>query len=250
MDWLGFRIEHKEQFHIISCHVLWRELCYYASLSPHVYQFQFLEQGLHCTPDLLRKELQAAIDHVDAGCAGILIGYGLCSNGLVGIQARTVKLVVMRGHDCITFLLGSKERYREYFDTHPGTYWYSPGWIDTSVQPGKERYERTLQHYVETYGEENAQYLMEATENWIHEYNNAAYVDLGFGDTERHRAFTRECAKWLHWNCEFLKGDPQLVKDFLTGPWDDERFLVVQPGETIVASHDEHVIAAQKSDGE
>ena len=229
-------------YHVIACHVLWRELCYFASLSPHTHQFTFLKQGLHNTPDLLRQELQGAIDRADGRAEAILIGYGLCSNGLVGIRARTKKLVAMRGHDCITFLLGSKERYREYFDTHPGTYWYSPGWIDTSTQPGKERYERVLKHYVETYGEENAKYLMDASENWMQNYNNAAYVDLGFGDSERYKAFTRECAEWLGWKCDFLEGDGRLVRDFLAGNWNERDYLVVEPGQVIVASHDENII--------
>jgi hypothetical protein len=246
MDWYGRRLNHGPKYFVISCHVLWRELCYYASLSRHVFQFHFLKQGLHSTPDILRRELQEAIDTVDSEFSAVLIGYGLCSNGLVGIEARDVKLVVMRGHDCITFLLGSKERYREYFDRHPGTYWYSPGWIDTSMQPGKDRYENILQHYVETYGEENAKYLMEASENWMHYYNNAAYVDLGFGDSAQHKAFTEECARWLGWQCDFLEGDPQLIRDFLEGNWDSDRFLVVNPGERIAASHDDQVIAARR----
>ena len=236
----------RRNFRIVSCHVLWRELCYYASLSPHVCQFNFLQQGLHCFPDELRKEVQRAIDEAGNECEAILLGYGLCSNGLVGVTARDTRLVVMRGHDCITFLLGSKEAYREYFDNHAGTYWYSPGWIDTSVQPGKERYEAELRHYVEIYGEENAEHLMETMEGWVRNYNNAAYVDLGLGDSSTHKAFTRECAEWLGWDHEFIEGDPQLVKDFLAGNWDDERFLVVEPGETIVASHDESTIIAAK----
>lgn len=238
----------KEILHVIACHVLWRELCYFASLSPRNHQFTFLKQGLHNTPELLRQELQAAVDRADGHCAAILIGYGLCSNGLVGIRPRTTRLVAMRGHDCITFLLGSKERYREYFDSHPGTYWYSPGWIDTSIQPGKERYDLVYRHYVETYGEENAQYLMDASENWRQSYNNAAYVDLGFGDSERYKAFTRECAEWLGWKSDFIEGDTRLVRDFLAGNWNDEDFLVVEPGQMIVASHDERVIEAVAAD--
>ena len=258
MEWYGAPLGTKAKRHIIACHVFWRELCHYAAESPHVYQFRFLKQGLHCVPDTLRVELQRAIDETedDYGRGGqdgvresidaILVGYGLCSNGVVGIQARTLPLVIPRGHDCITLLLGSKERYREYFDSHPGTYWYSPGWIDTSTQPSQERYERVLAHYTETYGEENARYLMEASENWMTAYNNAAYVDLGVGDAERYRAYTRECAAWLHWTCDFLRGDPGLIRRFLAGPWDEEDFLVVQPGETVVPSYDARVIRAER----
>ena len=248
MEWYGKELCPRDRFCIIACHVLWRELCYFGSLSQRTFQFMFLKQGLHCTPDLLRQELQAAVDVADPDNAALLLGYGLCSNGLVGIEARTKPLIVMRAHDCITFLLGSKERYREYFDSHPGTYWYTPGWIDTSTQPSQERYESVLQHYTETYGEENAKYLMEASENWMVTYNKATYVDLGFGDTEKYKEYTRTCAEWLKWETEFLQGDPTLVKQFLDGPWDNERFLVVQPGEKIVASHDEYVIAAAPID--
>lgn len=235
------------RFYIISCHVLWRELCHFAAVSRNVFELKFLEQGLHNTPDVLRTSLQAAIDETPDRCEAVLIGYGLCSNGIVGIVARDKPLVVMRGHDCITFLLGSKDWYREYFDAHPGTYWYSPGWIDTHTQPGQERYERLRRQYVEMYGEDNAEYLMETEQGWFQKYNNAAYVDLGFGDSEEYQRYTRACAEWLQWNCDMLQGDPLLVVDFLEGRWDEEDFLVVPPGHEIIASHDERIIAARAS---
>ena len=231
-----------EKYYIIGCHVLWRELCHFASISRNVFDLRFMKQGLHNYPDTLRKELQKAIDEVDDGYSAVLIGYGLCSNGLVGITARDKKLVIMRGHDCITFLLGSKERYREYFDGHPGTYWYSPGWIDSVSMPGKERHERTLQSYIEKYGKDNAEYLMEQQQGWYRNYSNAAYVDLGFCDTEEFKARTRECAQWLGWNCDILSGDPRLMMNFLEGNWDQEDFLVVEPGKTVVASHDNSIL--------
>jgi hypothetical protein len=58
-------------------------------------------------------------------------------------------MIIPKAHDCITLFLGSKERYRTYFDAHPGTYWYTPGWVECSVQPGKGRYELLRKEYVE-----------------------------------------------------------------------------------------------------
>ena len=234
------------RYKIIACHVLWRELCYYASQSRNVFDFHFLEQGLHCTPDILRKELQEAIDGVDGEYAAILIGYGLCSNGIEGIVARDTRLVVVRGHDCITHLLGSKERYRQYFDEHPGTYWYTPGWIDSGSQPGKERYDQTYQSYVEKYGEDNAQYLMEMEQGWFKEYTNAAYTDLCFGENDHYKEYTRQCAEWLGWNYDELQGDPTLMKNFVEGDWSSDDFLIVEPGQRIVASYDEGIIKAEE----
>lgn len=233
------------KYKIIACHVLWRELSYYAALSRNVFHFHFLQQGLHNTPDILRKELQTAIDAAAEGYDALLIGYGLCSNGIVGIAARGTPLVIMRGHDCITFLLGSRQRYREYFDAHPGTYWYSPGWIDTNSQPGRERYEQTRRAYGAQYGADNAEYLMATEQGWFKNYSNAAYVDLGFGDNQDYRQYTRECARWLGWHYDELRGDARLLRAFLEGQWNSEAFLIVQPGQRVIATHDEAIIRAQ-----
>ncbi len=234
------------KFHVIACQVLWREFCYFASLSPHEFTFNFLEQGLHNTPGLLLKTLQKACDEARP-CDAVLVGYGLCSRGVEGLQAKTNKLVLVRAHDCVTFFLGSCERYREYFDQHPGTYWYSPGWIETGTQPGKERQENKYQEYVEKYGEENAKYLMETEQAWFKNYNNAAYVDLGFGDTSSHREYTKKCAGELGWKCDFLQGDPKLLRDMVEGRWDEKRFLVVEPGYKVVSTTDESIVKSVKA---
>jgi hypothetical protein len=227
---------------LISCRVLWREFSYFASQSRNSIDLVFLKQGLHEKPDNLRTALQETIDKVEGDFEAILLGYGLCSNGIEGITARKTKIVVPRAHDCITFLLGSKERYREYFDSHPGTYWYSPGWIETGSQPGKERYELLLKSYAEKYGEENAEYLMGMEQNWFKTYSNAAFVDLGAGDSAYYKAYTKECAEWLKWKYEELKGRSALIENLLAGHWTDEDFLTVNPGETIIATHDSKIL--------
>jgi hypothetical protein len=235
------------RFHVVACHVLWREFCQYASLSRNVFTFQFLKQGLHNTPDLLRSALQGAIDSAPEESDAILVGYGLCCNGIEGIVARDKRLVFMRGHDCITFLLGSKERYTEYTERRPGTYWYSAGWIETGFTPGPETAERTLQTYIEKYGEDNAQYLMEMEQGWLKKYSNAAFVDQGFPNTAAYREYTGRSARWLGWNCDILEGNPRLLIDFLDGNWSDANYLVVEPGETVAASHDERVIMKKEA---
>ena len=68
----------------IGCHVLWREVFHLASLSENRFDIKLQEWGLHCRPDDLRSTLQAAIDAAGAGYDAILIGYGLCSNGVAG----------------------------------------------------------------------------------------------------------------------------------------------------------------------
>ncbi len=228
---------------VIGCRVLWREICHFGSFSRNVLDIRFLKQGLHQTPDLLRKELQAAVDYADQeDFDALLIGYGLCCNGIVGLTAQKSRLVLMRGHDCITFLLGSRERYQSYFDAHPGTYWYSPGWIDSGHIPSPEEHEKKIHEYREQFGAENAQYLIQAEHEWHHKYSNAAYVDLGFGNTEVYKTRTRKCAHWLNLEYDELAGDPTLIIRWLDGQWDTGDFLVVEPGQAVAASHDGSII--------
>ena len=133
----------------------------------------------------------------------------------------------------MTLLIGSKEKYQEYFDSHRGIYWYSSGWIETGTQPGKERYDKTLAEYREKYGDDNARFLMEAEQSWFSEYDWATYIDWGFARSQEEKKYTKNCAEFLGWNYDELKGSPDLMQRFLDGQWDDKDFLTVAPGQKI-----------------
>jgi hypothetical protein len=220
----------------ITCKVMQREAYYCAARSKNVVDIVLMPQGLHDEPDKLRTEVQKALEtiHDIQGRAydASLLGYGLCSNGIVGLSAK-IPIVVPRGHDCITLLLGSKDRYQDYFDSHRGVYWYSPGWIESGKQPGKERYEATLKEYQEKYGDDNAQYLMEVEQDWIRQYNWATFIDWDLADSDEYREYAKRCAEYLGWNYDELKGSPALMQKLVDGQWDDNEFLVVKPGRKI-----------------
>jgi hypothetical protein len=213
-----------------------REAYYCAARSKNVVDVVLMEQGLHDEPDRLRTEVQKALDntHDIQGRAydASLLGYGLCSNGIVGLSAK-IPIVVPRGHDCITLLLGSKDKYKEYFDSHRGVYWYSPGWIESGKQPSQERYEKLLEEYKEKYGDDNAQYLMEVEQSWIKEYNWATFIDWGLVDSSEYKDYTKRCAEFLHWKYEELKGSPALMQKLIDGLWDESEFLIVKPGQKV-----------------
>jgi hypothetical protein len=231
---------------VLTCAVLETEIEHFASDASHIVRIEKLEQGLHNDPDQLRIELQAVVDRVEADnrVDAIVLGYGLCSRGIEGVFTRRCRMIVVRAHDCITLLLGSKERYADYVAKHPGTYWYSPGWNRHHIPPGPERYQKYYDQYREQYGEDNAAFLMETEQQWFTTYNRATYVDLTIGATDEDIDYTRECADWLEWDFDRVSGDPGLMQALLGGEWDTERFCVLQPRQTIRMTADERVIEA------
>lgn len=234
---------------IIACKVLMREMYYLASRSENIIDILWLKQALHNEPDKLRRVLQDAIDSVEREeeeYDGICLGYGLCSNGIIGVRSRKTPLIIPRGHDCITLLLGSREKYQDMFkNRNGGIYWYSPGWIEHSVQPGKERYEQLYRDYAEKYGEDNAQYLMDMEQNWMKEYKYAIFIDWPQLSTEKYIEYTHECAEFLNWNSEVVPGSDSLLKAMMDGNWEQDKFLVLEPGRTVKPTYREDIIGAE-----
>lgn len=250
----------KKKYALVGCEVFMREYWRAAALSEAVIDFYILPQGLHEKPAALREGAQGEIDKIEAGAGGkegggaragtggydaILLGYGLCSNGVAGVSARRLPLVIPRGHDCITLLLGSMAAYEDCFEKYPGTYWYSGGWIERSSPPGPERSESLRKRYAEKYGEEKAAVLMEADAGQYASYKRAAYINWNLATAESDREFTRKCAEFMGWDYIEVEGDPSLMIDFLGGRWDDERFLIASPGEVIEPSYDRCVVRAK-----
>jgi len=220
----------------IVCGVMQKEAYLCAARSKNAVDVVLIRQGLHEEPQKLHSEVQKALDHTidiqGRAYDAHLLGYGLCSNGIVGLKAE-IPIVIPRGHDCMTLLIGSKERYKEYFDSHRGVYWYSPGWIETGTQPGKARYEQNLKEYNEKYGPDNAEYLMATEQSWMSEYKWATYIDWALANSQADKEYTKRCAEFLGWNYDELKGDSSLMQRLVDGQWDQEDFLIVQPGQKI-----------------
>jgi len=233
---MAVQLGDEKRLQLIVCKVLQREAYFCAARSKNLVDVVLMEQGLHNEPDRLRREVQKALgrthDIQGRPYDASLLGYGLCSNGTAGLSAE-IPIVIPRGHDCITLLLGSKERYQDYFDSHRGVYWYSPGWIESGAQPSRERYERLLAEYTQKYGEDNAKYLMEVEQTWMKEYHWAVFVNWGLTDSDAYKSYTRACAEFLGWDYDELPGDSGLMQRFVDGLWEENEFLVVAPGRRI-----------------
>ena len=231
---------------VLACEVLKLEVETFAKDFPHIVAVEVLEMNLHETPLRLRETLGKKITEVEARhhCDAVALVYGLCGCGLIGIRAQTCPVVVARAHDCVTLFLGSKERYLEKQKDQPETYWYTPGWNKTERAPSPEKFERLRREFTQKFDEEEAEYLIEEEMRALHTYKIGAYVDLGLGDTNENQAYAKKCVEWMGWKFERETGDRSLLLDLLTGPWDDERFLVVLPGHEIQHSADARIMKA------
>ncbi|MCE5251051.1 DUF1638 domain-containing protein [bacterium] len=223
----------------------------------------WLEQGLHREPErlnsLVREEIassEARNEQLDA----ILLGYGICSRGTVGVTSDRYRIVVPRAHDCITLFLGSKDRYLDEFSRAPGTYWFTPGFVSGKVQPGMSEkyagiyqlYEENFEQYMDRFGdEESARFVIEHQEQaWIKNYSRGAFVESGLpgGDALRKKAAAFCLAR--NWRFEEVTGDLSLIRDLISGSWDPERFLVLEPGQVLAIGGIDDVITARGAETE
>ncbi len=247
---------------VIACEIAVREIAFVASQSRHVVDFEFVNQGLHDHPNLGREEVQKRIDAVPSGkYDAILLGYALCGNILSGIRAGDTQLVIPRGHDCITFFLGSMERYQRLSEARPGSYYYTSGWLECLRRRGERGSPMNLQFlptraglstgtesvyedWVKKYGEERAQYLMEVMGQWAESYTHGVLIDFDFTKPLHLHEQVEAICENRGWRFEQIEGDLHLLERWLNGEWDSEAFLVVPPGQKVVPSYDSGIIKA------
>ncbi|GMU92621.1 MAG: hypothetical protein AMXMBFR7_44570 [Planctomycetota bacterium] len=242
---------------LIACEVFHREFCAALARTPNTVDAIFVPQGLHDKRAAsMAQDLQSRLDAVDeAGYDALLLGYGLCNNGIAGVRAGRTPVVVTRAHDCITMFLGSKERYARVFAEHPGSYYLTSGWIERARRSietlptrvkGAHPSDANYRNYVERFGEENAEYLMEAMGHWKDRYGRIVFINLGLGDVESLRAHTRREAERRDLGFEEWSGELSLFQGLVDGPeWPGDRYLVVAPGCTLQPSYDERVVEAR-----
>ena len=240
-----------KKYLLISCEIFFREICFCLSQCRHIIDVVFMPKGLHDIGEkMMSEKLQAEIDKIDPGkYEAVLLGYGLCNNGIRGLHAP-LPLIVPRAHDCITLLLGSKEKYYNFFDNNPGTYFKSTGWIERDSDQRENSLSitsqlgmnKTFQEYVELYGEEQAKYLMETIGDWFKNYKKIAYIDTQIGNFDEYKLMSKKIAEDQGWEYEELSGNTSLLMALLNGNWNEKDFLTIPVGKNIQTVFDRNEI--------
>ena len=212
---------------IIACRVMEPELVHCVSEGNGAddgTQILYLEQALHRTPDKLIVKVQEMIDQTARHASRIILGYGLCSKGVVGVTAREVEIVIPRCHDCIALFLGSTERHLEIFREKPGTYYLTPGWVAEKKDPLG-----IIEENVPKFGRETARWVVEEE---LKHYTHIVLIDTGVSDMAPLRARAMENANLLKKQYEEIPGSLDYFRELLRGPYREGKFLRLRPGET------------------
>lgn len=212
------------KIHIIACKVMRHELeqCQKPGTT-----FCFLEQALHDTPKRMPGVIQEAIDDAGDKPNCIVLGYGCCSNGVVGLKSLKTDLIIPRVDDCISLFLGSYRRYLDMFWKEPGTYYLTGGWIKEAKDPLG-----TYREYREKWDEPTAKWLMSET---FKNYKKLIFIDTGVYEVEPYRKRAMDNAEFLGLEYSEIQGSSDFFNKISNGRFDDE-FIRLKPGELITQS--------------
>ena len=211
---------------LVACRIMEPELEAIRQGDPLIEIF-YLDQGLHRIPQKMADQVQAAVDRASTTADRIVLGYGLCSNGIVGVTARQQGLIVPRCHDCIAFFLGSAKAYEEDFSSRPGTYYLTPGWIAERKDP----LSIMRNEYEPKFGPETAEWVKREE---LKHYTHIVLIDTGVADLEPMRKIARENASFFKMEYVEIEGRSlEYFNKLVKGPYPTEEFIFLDPGEAV-----------------
>lgn len=207
---------------VIACKTIEQELLASMKKTGCHFPVLWLESGLHNWPDKLRNRIQGLLDRCQ-DYDTVLLAMSFCGNSIVGLETHAFRMVIPRSDDCITLLLGSPERRQEA----KATYFLTEGWLKGELNLWNE-----YRNCLAKYGEKRGKRIFGAL---LAHYRNLALVDTGCFDREALQTQVREIASvlGLHYVC--LEGTLDHLNQLLSGPWTEDRFVLVEPNSTVTA---------------
>jgi hypothetical protein len=237
---------------LLACEVFAREIAVVLRETPHQVEPQFFSKGWHELPcGSMRQHLQEAIDRTGRDYDAIVMAYGLCRYATAGLEARSIPVVIPRAHDCISILFGSKARFAEYQEEHPGTYYRSTGWLERRRNPeelrklseaGKHGLNTSREDFCAKFGEDDGNYLFTILGDQRKNYDQLTFIEMGTEPNYRFELQSRIEAEENGWRFEKVNGNLRLLRDLLNGNWNPQDFLVAPPGTKVQASFDDRII--------
>ncbi|MBP1609533.1 MAG: hypothetical protein H6Q04_1768 [Acidobacteria bacterium] len=211
---------------LIACRVMIDEIRPFLAAETEIEVFEI---SRHIHPSKLKDALQEAIARADGCYDPILLGYGLCSNSVVGLKAKCSRIVIPKMHDCIGIFLGSHQAYLDEHEKEPGTYFLTQGYIQgylSEAQGPMGDWERAAKKY----GPEKADELMGIM---MKNYRRLVYIRTPESiDLEGDRQYAHRFAERFSMRYEEMESSSRLLHKLVSGDWDEE-FVVMEPGKEV-----------------
>jgi hypothetical protein len=212
---------------ILACNTIRNELEKAAMQTSCPHRFVWVESGLHLVTDSLRLRLQEELDRI-GGADRVLLGFGFCGNAVAGLKSGEYQLVIPKVDDCITLLLGSREN-RERCSRQGGVYFLTKGWLEGEVNIWKE-YQAVLARF----GPARTERIYR---RMLAHYKFLGLIDTGAYDLPGLIPNVREISATLNLELLILQGTDRYLRHFLSGPWNDDSFVIIPPFTTIELKH-------------
>ena len=187
---------------------------------------KWVESGLHNYPDDLRRKLQEEINCLTS-YENILMAFGSCGNSLIGLTSPKSYIIVPKVDDCISLLLGSYKQRQDY-SREMGTYFLTQGWLEYENNISKE-----YEHCLKRYGEQRATKILKIM---LENYQRLMVIDTGAFCLKDCLKKSVSLAEKLGLEHQVKKGSLKLLKQLITGPWDDS-FCIINPSEKLSLKH-------------
>lgn len=201
---------------LIACAMLTDELRKVYEKNKSEIPIIWMKRGYHNNPSELRTSLQQIIDeHQD--CDTILLSYGMCGNGTVGLVSEHTKLVIPRYHDCINQLLRTDKETGHLYMTRCWT-------LD------REAMKNECYGVMAKYGQEQG---TEILKDIYGAYSDIDVIDTDSYDMEPVKADADKVASLLGMQTSIVPGSTKVLEKLLSGDWDEE-FIIHEPGEIIM----------------
>lgn len=184
------------------------------------YPITWVDSEYHNDPDGLRVKLQEEIDKIK-DVDTILLAYGCCGNGTVGLNASTADLIVPRIEDCIAMVLSKSG---QIYKKQKATFYLTKGWLEGTNSLTKE-----IEHAVKRYGEQQAKRVFELM---FKHYKYLMLIDTKAYSLDDCLAETKTLAESLNLKLIIAQGDIWLLKKLLAGS-SDQDFCLIRKGETV-----------------
>ena len=124
------------------------------------------------------------------------------------------------------FFFGSCTKYRVALKKRPGTYYLTAGWI----KEGQDPLGIVDNDYTPRLGRKTAIWGM--TEE-LKNYSHVAFINTGAGNTAHLRQRAAENADFFNKKFIEVKADLGFLKKLLYGPYSNEEFIFMKPGDCI-----------------